>query len=351
MIRGLYVVASSAISENKRMDVIANNIANVNTTGYKKDTLLTESFPEILISKLGPNPFDKDLLGGRGPLSVDSASNNDIYTASTKNGFFQVKTPLGVSNNKNIKFTVNEEGYLTTPKGDYILGQDGPIYAGSGQIEIDQLGRISAGGSEVGRLKVINPMNVIGNFSYGVHVDEVYTSFEQGQLSPTGNPLDLAIQGNGFFTVETPQGTRFTRSGEFTMSPDGYLVTKEGHRVLGDNGPIRLEAKNLTINEKGEISAGENYIDKLQMIDFRDYKKLSKEGDGLYKMRVEADLDANVAAFTGQINQGFIEGSNVNSVKQMVEMITILRSYEASQRIIRTHDEMLGKSVSEIGRI
>ncbi|MFZ5353343.1 MAG: flagellar hook-basal body protein [Bacillota bacterium] len=351
MIRGLYVVASSAISENKRMDIIANNIANVSTTGYKKDTLLTESFPEILISKIGPNPFDKDVLAARGDSGVYSTDENGIFSASTKNGFFQVQTTLGTANNKSIKFKVNDDGYLTTPKGDYILGQNGPIFAGSDNIEIDNLGRIFADGNEVGRLKVVNPRNVIGNFSYGIHADEVVVNFQQGQLHPTDNPLDLAIQGNGFFTVETPNGERYTRNGEFTLNSEGYLVTKEGYMVLGENGYIRLESKSISINESGEVLDNGASTDKLKMVDFNDYKQLSKEGDGLFKMRVQEDLETNLKAFEGKINQGFIEGSNVNSVKQMVEMITVLRSYEASQRLIRTHDEMLGKSVNDIGRV
>ncbi len=350
MIRGMYIVASSAITESKRMDVISNNMANVNTTGFKKDTLISESFPEILISKIGPNPFDKDLLGSKSPFGVNSEADNGIYSAATKTGFFQIKTALGVSNSQNIKFTTSEDGYLVTPKGDYILGQKGPIFVGTEEVSVDNLGRIFAGGNEVDRLKVVNPLNVIGNFSYGIHVDGVATNFEQGQLHPTENPFDFAIQGKGFFAVETPAGTRYTRNGEFTLDSEGYLVTKEGYKVLGENGHIRLDGKNIKINEKGEILNNEEYIDKLQLVDFKDYSRLFKEGDGLMNIK-DQELNDNTIEFTGTVNQGFIEGSNVNSVKQMVEMITVLRSYEASQRLIKAHDELLSKSVNEIGRV
>lgn len=350
MIRGMYVVASSAISENKRMDILANNIANVNTTGYKRDSLITESFPEILISKIGPNPIDKDVLAQKGSSGVDMQKEGNLYTAASKSGFFQIKTPLGVSNNKTITFKVDEEGYLVTPNKEYILGQDGPILVGEGELSIDNLGRIYEDNTEVGRLKVVNPMNSIGNFSYGIHIDEVATNYEQGQLNSTENPLDVAIQGNGFFVVEANNDERYTRNGEFTIDPEGYLVTKEGFKAMGENGYILLPNNEVSINELGEIISGDQYIDKLKMADFKDYKALSKEGNGLLKLRTD-DLEENEIEFSGKINQGYIEASNVNSVKQMVEMITLLRSYEASQRLIRNHDELLSKAVNEVGRL
>ena len=261
MIRGLYIAASSAISENKRIDVIANNIANVNTSGFKKDTMLTESFPDILLKRIGSTDY-KDIVA---------------------------KAPIA-----------SKIGY-------------------------------------------------IGKMNNGVRIDEVFTNFEQGSLSSSGNPLDLAFQGTGFFTVETPAGERYTRSGEFTLNSEGYITTKEGYKVLGQNGPIQVAGKNIIINESGQVFSDGNEIDKLKLVDFIDYKSLKKEGDALY---LDASSDAgNMKESEGLIQQGFLEASNVNSVKQMVEMITMLRSYEANQKVIKTHDELLGKSVNEIGRV
>jgi flagellar basal-body rod protein FlgG len=261
MIRGLYIAASSAISENKRIDVIANNIANVNTSGFKKDTMITESFPDILMKRIGAADY-KDIVA---------------------------KAPI-----------TSKIGY-------------------------------------------------IGKMSNGVRVDQVFTNFEQGSLSSSGNPLDLAFQGNGFFTVETPVGERYTRSGEFTLDSEGYITTKEGYKVLGQNGPIQVDGKNIIINESGQVFSDENEIDTLKLVDFNDYKLLKKEGDALY---VDASGDAgNMKESEGLIQQGFLEASNVNSVKQMVEMITMLRSYEANQKVIKTHDELLGKAVNEIARV
>jgi len=231
MIRGLYIAASSAISENKRIDVIANNIANVNTSGYKKDTMITESFPEVLMKRIGGTD-SKDLTA---------------------------KAPSG-----------SKIGY-------------------------------------------------IGKVSYGVHVDQVFTNFEQGSLSSSGNPLDLAFQGKGFFVVEAPGGERYTRNGEFTLNSEGYITTKEGYMVQGQNGPIQVEGNNVIINENGQIFSDGIEIDTLKMMDFNDYKLLQKEGDGLF---LDASGDStNIKEADGLILQGSLEASNVNSVKQMVEMI------------------------------
>ena len=261
MIRGLYIAASSAISENKRIDVIANNIANVNTSGFKKDTMITESFPDVLMKRMGSTDY-KDI---------------------------------------------------------------------------------------VAKAPITSKMGVIGKMNHGVRVDEVFTNFEQGSMNSSGNPLDLAFQGKGFFTVETPVGERYTRSGEFTLDSEGYITTKEGYKVLGQNGPIQIDGKNISINENGQIFSDGNEIDTLKLVDFNDYMLLKKEGDALY---LDASGDAgNMKESEGLIQQGFLETSNVNSVKQMVEMITMLRSYEANQKVIKTHDELLGKAVNEIARV
>lgn len=261
MIRGLYIAASSAISENKRIDVIANNIANANTSGFKKDTMITESFPDVLMKRIGGSDY-KDIIA---------------------------KAPIA-----------SKIGY-------------------------------------------------IGKMNHGVRVDEVFTNFEQGTFTSSGNPLDLALQGKGFFAVETPAGERYTRSGEFTLDSEGYITTKEGYKVLGQNGAIQVEGKNLIINEKGQVFSDENEIDTLKLVDFNDYTLLKKVGESLFTDA--SNQTANMKESDGLIQQGYVEGSNVNSVKSMVEMITMLRSYEANQKVIKTHDELLGKSVNEIGRV
>ena len=349
MIRGLYISASAAISESKRIDVIANNMANVNTTGFKKDVMLTQNFPEILISKINGS-FDKDIIGGRAKgTGIDSENKGEAYTASTSSGYFNVETPLGISKNSSIGFNVNEEGFLVTPQGNYILGQNGRINTGGTSVTVDATGQVIAGGTAVDRLKVTNPINVLGHMSYGIHSSEVRTNFEQGQLQPTENSFDLALRGKGFFCIETPEGERYTRNGEFTKDAEGYLVSKEGYKVLGEDGYIKIDGSNMMVDEKGEVYKDEQLVDKLKLVDFDDYKILRKEGDGL--IRIEEGIEEGPVATAVLVQQGFIEGSNVNSVKEMVEMLTMMRTYEANQKMIRIQDELLDKAVNNIARI
>lgn len=350
MIRGLYIAASSAMTEAKRIDVIANNIANVNTTGYKKDLMVTESFPEILISKLNSGMPDKDVLRQRSKDSGVTVENaGDLYNASAGSGFFNVQTPQGISRSRSIQFKIDEEGYLTTPQGNYILGQKGPINTGGEQVGIDAAGQVTAGGTVLDRLKISNPINTIGNLSYGIRSSEVRVNFEQGQVHPTGNSFDIALRGKGFFCIETPEGERYTRNGEFAKDSDGYLVTGEGYKVLGENGYIMVEGREMTINDKGEVFKDSESVGRLKVVDFDDYKLLRKEGSG--HIAVEESSDMQPRIITANVQQGFLEGSNVNSVKEMVEMLTMLRSYEANQKIIKIHDELMGKSVNEIARV
>lgn len=347
--RGLYISASSAVAETKRIDVIANNIANVNTTGYKKDVMVTQNFPEILISKINGR-LDKDLQSVRNSGSgISSENNGEMYTASTSSGYFNVETPQGISRSMRIGFKVNDEGFLVTPQGNYILGQNGSINTGAATVTVDALGQVLAGGTVVDRLKVSNPLNALGQLSYGIHSSEVEINFEQGQLQQTESSFDLALEDKGFFCIETPEGERYTRNGEFTKNAEGYLVTKEGYKVLGDGGYIKVDGNNMTVNEKGEVYSDAQLVDKLKLVDFNDYKVLRKEGDGL--VRIEEGIEAETVAAAGTVHQGFLESSNVNSVKEMVEMITMMRTYEANQKMIKIHDELLGKAVSEIARV
>ncbi len=351
MVRGLYISASSAVTEGKRMDAISNNIANVNTTGFKKDIMVSESFPDVLIAKMGGEFPDRDILRNRG-ISKEFAieEEGELYTAGTKSGFFNVQTNLGVSRNRSIRFKVNEDNYLVTPQGDYILGTNGPINTGGAPVSFDNRGQILAGGTAIGQFKITNPLNIIGNISAGVHVDEIVTDFTQGHLDPTGNLLDLAIQGHGFFALDVNGVEKYTRDGNFIIDQEGFLSSKDGYKVLGENGYVEAGNNQIVINEKGEIYSGDEYLDKLKLLDFSDYKALRKEENNLY-IHLSEDWTDNIISFEGIVNQGFLETANVNPVKEMVDMITLLRSYEANQRLIRAHDELLGKAVNDIARL
>ncbi len=191
----------------------------------------------------------------------------------------------------------------------------------------------------------------IGKITYGAKVDEVYTDFTQGSIVSTGEMVDVAIQGNGFFVVQTPNGEAYTRDGNFSINQYGELVTKEGYPVMGLEGAITLGEDFLStggqvlINSQGEITLDEGYIDTLEVVSFEDNKSLTKMNDNLY-----SGTGARLP-FEGSLVQGYLETANVNPVTAMVDMITVSRAYETNQKMIQVQDSLLGKAVNELGRV
>ncbi len=270
------------IAQMQRLDAIANNLANVDLNGYKRDEAVFKSFPQLLLRRMNDDGVYSFNMG-----SVD-----------------------------------------TTP--------------------------------------------IVGKLGTGVELNEVFTVFEQGPLKPTGRDLDFALQGDGFFSVNTKDGERYTRNGDFFISPEGYLVTKSGDFVLGENGPIKLKEHNFVIDEDGVIyqnatfagddermvSMTENSwdnierVDRLKIVNFEQPRYLHKKGDSYWQSTTNSG-DAQIVpeGSRPKIRNGFIEGSNVNSVREMVEMIEVNRSYEANQKLIQTQDSLLGKLINEAARV
>lgn len=247
MIRGLYTSASGMLAESVRSDATSNNLANVNTTGYKKDTTVMVSFPEMLM----------------------------VRVADLKKGELQ------------------------------------------------------------------NP--VLGTLGTGVLVDEVVTSHKQGQLKESSSSFDLAISGDGYFAVDTPGGQLYTRNGSFTLDRDGYLVTNQGYYVLGQAGRIRVDGE-FTVDSQGNVSVNGNRVDTLRLVSFEDQSQLVKIGDSLF-VAAEQGVQAG-----GRVMQKFLETSNINAITEMVDMITIMRAYEANQKAIQAHDRTLEQVINDVGR-
>lgn len=256
MIRGLYTSGWSMLAIQKKMDIVSNNIANVNTAGFKKDTMVFESFPDLLTKRIN-----------------DTASN-------------------------------------------------------------------------------LNPSGIIGGMRLGSDVGEVYTYFNQGQLTSTGSKMDMAIRDSdsAFFSVLVPdangnQKEYYTRDGSFIISAGNKLTTKDGYAVEGQNGPIVLDGGDFSVETDGRITQNGQVVDKLLIKQFSDTKTLRKFGDNL----LESTEGTQTADFTGTVQQGFLEQSNVNVVREMVDMITVMRSYEANQKVLQAQDSTLDKAVNEVG--
>jgi flagellar basal-body rod protein FlgG len=191
--------------------------------------------------------------------------------------------------------------------------------------------------------------SIIGKLNPGVFVDDVFTAFTQGALEQTGNSLDLALSGSGFFVVNINGEELFTRDGAFTML-NGLLLTAEGGRVQGENGDINLPEGYITINEQGRIYVNGEYVDTLRITNFnRDgLHSLRKMEDNFY--RASETTAGSEIPFDGLIAQGFLEGSNVNIVEEMVQMIATSRAYDTNARMITIQDGTLQRAVNDIAR-
>lgn len=198
----------------------------------------------------------------------------------------------------------------------------------------------------------------LGRSMPGVKIGETYTDYSQGAFRETGNPFDLAISGNGFFTVEFTSrsgetSTVYTRDGSFTLTKDGYLVTKDGDYVMGEdaNGQltrIQLDpTQQASVDTAGRIAQNGQIVAQLKISDFGDYEYLKQFGENCY-IPVEG---AELITTNASVQAGYLEASNVQVVREMVELISVTRQYEANQKIIQTYDSALEISANRIGKL
>lgn len=251
----MYIAAMGMNSLWANIETIANNLANVETTGYKRDEMLFSSFDEFKISRL----YDEI-----------------------------IETPIGYD----------------------------------------------------------DPRPFVGLLSKGVSISDVATIYTQGSMKYTQAPFDLAIQGDGFFAVLTPDGERYTRNGAFTQDGEGFLTTLQGYRVLSIlDKPIQLFSPDFVVLSDGTIMVGDEEIAKLKIVDFDNKDALNKIGETLFK------ADAMPKVSLSSVKQGYLEMSNVKPTLEMVRMIEVQRLYEASQRLILTYDELIARSINDLGRL
>lgn len=167
-----------------------------------------------------------------------------------------------------------------------------------------------------------------------------------GPMTPTGNPLDLAIEGPGHFAIATDQGTRYGRSGQFRVSDAGELVTAAGDPVLDDGGaPLALppDAGPLSVAADGTVSSAQGVVGRIGLVEFADAQRLRKTGGGLY--RAEAPP---APAERSRVVQGMLEGSNVQPILEMTEMMATVRAYQGVQRLLDTHHELQRRAIERV---
>jgi flagellar basal-body rod protein FlgG len=197
----------------------------------------------------------------------------------------------------------------------------------------------------------------LGTMPLGVEEGDVYTDFKQGFMNNTGNDLDFAIEGRGFFSIQYPDGVKYTRDGAFNIDIMGRLVRSDGGMVLGRDletgtiGPVYAAGGKLSANTDGTISIDNEPKYILDIVDFDNFESLEKSGGNMY-----VPAGANVQPLPADpgatlVKQGSLEQSNVDMTEEMVNMITNLRSYQANQRVIQSMDETLGKAENEVGSL
>jgi flagellar basal-body rod protein FlgF len=173
---------------------------------------------------------------------------------------------------------------------------------------------------------------------------------EEGTISTTSDPLDVAIKGQGYLVVDTPQGQRYTRDGHLTLNASGQLVNAAGRPILDDGGrPIVIppNAGAITIDTDGSISAGEQALGKIRVVSFDNEQALKRAGAGLYV----ADGITPKTAQKFQLIQGSLEGSNISPVLEMTRMMENARAYEEAQKVVSTEDDRMRKGIELLGKV
>jgi flagellar basal-body rod protein FlgF len=278
MFRGFYTVGSGMIAQQRKTEMLANNMANANTPGYKAEQAVIRSFPEMYIS------------------SIETAK------IPTKNGF---------------------------------------------------------------QMKGLSP---VGAISTGVYMQETLPLFSQGQLRETELTTDVALidgrlpideetgtPGAIFFRLESEGGReQYTKNGNFTLDASGYLTSSTGAYVLDNNNQrIALQNDDFRITDAGVIMEGETAVATLGISFAQRPDMLQKTGNGMFVTEGGENLVAanGMADVTYSMQQGYLEGSNVDAARTMTDMLTAYRAFEANQKILQAYDRSMEKTVTEVGRV
>lgn len=186
----------------------------------------------------------------------------------------------------------------------------------------------------------------LGTRNAGCLIGEIYTDYAAGVAHATGRPTDLALNGNGFFVVLRGDEVCYTRAGNFSIDAAGRLVTVEGYAVLGADGqPLNVAGEGLSVAADGTLEVEGRARGRLMIVDFPPGTRMVKTGEGLLRAP-----GPGAAASATTVVQGSLESSNVDAIKQMVEMMEGFRVYESNNRMIRALDSTLEKLVNQVGK-
>jgi len=260
MDNAMYSALFGALSNEHRMNSIANNLANVNTTGYKRDLL---AFRDTMV----------------------------MYAHD------HILEPVA---------SIRDKKYFPDPQ-------------------------------HLSRTRIATSL----------------TDFQQGGLKVTSAPFDLAISGEGFFKIDSPDGEFYTRNGHFTVNEEGTMVNERGWPVMSEGGPITVPAgfKNVVIAENGRVFADGVETGQVQVVTVDNLANLEKQGSNLYRVRPGADVaEVEIDPNRTWVAQGFLESANVDAVYEMVNMIETQRQFEAYQKVMQTSDAIDREANTKVGR-
>ena len=189
-----------------------------------------------------------------------------------------------------------------------------------------------------------------GNENFVMPQASFLTNFQQGELRATGNDMDFAVQGPGFFTVQMPDGSPgYTRDGEFMLNSTGQLVTKKGYAVMSGSGPLQFDPNNpkpISINADGEVSQGIDIKGKLQISEFSKPSKLSELSSGYFRSDDPNMLP--LPASNTKVQQGFSEAANISPTLAMASLVTAMRMFETNQKVMSMQNDRMGKTIADL---
>ncbi|MEG6617310.1 flagellar hook-basal body complex protein [Peptococcaceae bacterium 1198_IL3148] len=194
----------------------------------------------------------------------------------------------------------------------------------------------------------------VGPSNMGSAVAEVYIDMTQGDLSTSGEYTDLALDGKGFYVLQaqTEQGQQefYSRDSSFYVDKDGYLVNTRGDKLLSESGPIKVGDKKFEVDQKGRLTIDGETRPRytLRVVEFADTRALKKEGEKYFSPTEEAEI---LPSTETKVLQGVIESSNVDTTVEMTNMIQVMRTYQAGQRLMQAHDELLNKAANQLGSL
>ncbi len=178
---------------------------------------------------------------------------------------------------------------------------------------------------------------------------KIITNHAQGTVELTGNPLDLAMNGEGFFKIQTPDGIRYTRAGNFFRNDQGQMVTPNGHLVMGQGGEITIQGNEVGIDRYGRISVDGEEAGRLAIVTFDNLEVLQKEGENYFRLIDESAQELPPELL--EVRQGYLEASNVSTVVEMTAMIDLHRAYEAQQKIVHSIDSLDDRAINSVGKL